>query len=228
MARGEISSRAAAAAAVLLAGSIEGTAPRPGQTPQAEQLNPSVAYRVSNAPAEEQFFMGGAGIEHYDVYTNPIRTRYSEVYWINMPPVDLPKAMVEKYDGKAMVLVGHEVDVVRRDNATGTETSVPCYESYNHHFTASLRSKHVELVGTPESDVSVQHRHHTNGTHIFRYQLKAGHESQLLAGIPTSTETQNPNNGNEHRQSYHMLPEGLVKPIQSPTQFDFTPMQIVK
>ena len=90
-------SRAAAAAAVLLAGSIEGTAPRPGQTPQAEQLNPSVAYRVSNAPkSEEQFFMGGAGQEHFDVYTPPIRTRYSEVYWTSMAPVPLPPAIVAK------------------------------------------------------------------------------------------------------------------------------------
>ena len=61
-----------------------------------------------------------------------------------------------------MVLVGHEVDVIRRDNTTGEERSVPCYESYNHHFTASMRSKHVDLVATPETDLSVQHQHHTN------------------------------------------------------------------
>ena len=87
-------SRAAVAAAVLLAGSIDGTAPRPGQTPQSEQLNPHVAYRLSNARAGEQFFMGGEGQEHFDVYTPPIRTRYSEVYWTSMAPVPLPPAVV--------------------------------------------------------------------------------------------------------------------------------------
>ena len=211
--------RIAAALSLAALAPTTTTVPRPGQTPQSKQMNPHVAYRVSNAAVDAQFFMGGEGIEYYDVYTPPIRTKYSEVYWTAMAPVDLPTRLVQRYDGKAMVLVGHEVDVIRRDNATGEERSVPCYESYNHHFVASLRSKHVELVGTPEPDVSVRHRHHTNGTHIFQYQLKAGHEATILAGIPTSTETQNPNNGNEHRQSYHMLPQQLVKPIQSPTQF---------
>eukprot|EP01043_Picozoa_sp_COSAG02_P083967 COSAG02_NODE_21881_length_771_cov_1.747024_1_plen_189_part_00 len=61
------------------------TPPRPGQMPQHEQMNPQVAYRVSNALEEgTQFYMGGEGIEYFDVYTHPIRTKYSEVYWINV------------------------------------------------------------------------------------------------------------------------------------------------
>lgn len=90
-----------------------------------------------------------------------------------------------------------------------------------------MRSKHVELVATPETNMAVLHSSHTNGTHKLTYRLRPGvRAEELLPGIPTSTTTQNPNNGNEHRQSYHQLPENFVAPIQSPTQFDFTPMQI--
>eukprot|EP01047_Picozoa_sp_COSAG01_P001690 COSAG01_NODE_40_length_32708_cov_25.641234_5_plen_866_part_00 len=209
---------------LLLLGGARAPAPRDGQTPQREQLNPGVVYRVANT--EGQFYMGGEGQEYFDVYTPPIRTRYSEVYWTTMPPVPLPVEMVRKYDGRVMALTGHEVNVIRR-HGNGSETDVPCYDSYNHHFVASLRSKHVELVATPEHDASVLHHTHTDGQgNKLQYRLRGGLAEQILQGVPTSTETQNPNNGNEHRQSYHQLPQGLVKLIQSPSAFDFTPMQI--
>ena len=145
-----------------------------GITPQHEQLNPEVVYRVANAvDAQQQFFMGGAGQEHLDLLTPPIRTRYSEVYWSLMPPIALPADLVKRYDGKVMAITGHEVNVVRKDNATGKEVSVPCYESYNHHFTASLRSKHVELVSSGRIvSRGLLHNHHTNGTHVFSYRRK--------------------------------------------------------
>ena len=56
-----------------------------------------------------------------------------------------------------------QVNVVRRSNATGAESNVPCYESYNHHFTASIASKHVELTAQPVADLGMLHSSHTDG-----------------------------------------------------------------
>ena len=65
----------------------------------------------------------------------------AEVYWTRMPPVDLPADIVTRYNSSVMVITGHEVNVVRR-GANKSDTDVPCYESYNHHFTGSIASKH--------------------------------------------------------------------------------------
>lgn len=35
--------------------------------------------------------------------------------------------------GKLINFVGYEFDIVRVDNATGKESSVPAWEHYNHH-----------------------------------------------------------------------------------------------
>ena len=78
----------------------------------------------------------------------------------------LPPAIVAKFDGKVMVLTGHEVDVVRR-GANGTETSVPCYESYNHHYVSYIKGKGADVVALPES-ASAPQTGHGDGLHLWR------------------------------------------------------------
>ena len=43
---------------------------------------------------------------------------------------------------------GYEVNIVRTA-ADGTQTPVPCYEQYNHHFSAFMYGKAVELNMAP-------------------------------------------------------------------------------
>ena len=46
---------------------------RPGQTPQSQQLNPTVQYRVANSlDSTAQFYMGGAGQEYFEVHNSPV------------------------------------------------------------------------------------------------------------------------------------------------------------
>ena len=66
--------------------------------------------------------------EFIEVFSRPIRTTYSEVFWAQQDPIPLPKEFVEKFDGQTVAFTGYEVDVVRKDSATGTWRSVPCYE----------------------------------------------------------------------------------------------------
>jgi hypothetical protein len=58
--------------------------------------------------------------------------------------VDLPTDVVARFDGKAMAITGHEVDVVRVDNATGNVSSVPCGSTSCH--TAQRRPRPDEIA----------------------------------------------------------------------------------
>lgn len=68
-------------------------------------------------------------VESFDVYSPLISQLYSQVFWKGLPPVDLPKEIVEKYKGKGMAVVGFEMDQVRRVN--GKDVSVPINAVYN-------------------------------------------------------------------------------------------------
>merc|ERR1719440_2674853 len=48
------------------------------------------------------------GVEYFDIYSPPIRSLYSQVFWKSLPPVSLPADVVAKFDGKAMAVVGFE------------------------------------------------------------------------------------------------------------------------
>merc|ERR1711871_357467 len=74
------------------------------------------------------------GVEYYDVYSPPITTLYSQVWWKPLAPAPLPDDLVKKYAGKAMAIVGWEIDQVQR-TPTG-DISVPISASYNHHYTS--------------------------------------------------------------------------------------------
>mmetsp|Transcript_129827 Transcript_129827/g.277119 ORF Transcript_129827/g.277119 Transcript_129827/m.277119 type:complete len:521 (-) Transcript_129827:100-1662(-) len=179
----------------------------------AQHMNQDVAYLVANArPGHEEEARGFFG-EWFEVYSPPIRSRYSEVVWRVLPSVPLPASIVSRYNGStAMAVTGYEVDVVRRTEQG--ERSVPCTESYNHHYTNVLVSSAARVL-EPAA-----------GSHL-------GHSPPAIAalaldeatGLPL-TQAFNEHNGNEHRQSYHGYPEGYVQPIYRPASMVFNPMQI--
>ena len=42
------------------------------------------------------------GVESFEVYSPPMTTLYSQVWWTGLPPVDLPKDIVERFEGKGI------------------------------------------------------------------------------------------------------------------------------
>jgi hypothetical protein len=63
-----------------------------------------------------------------------MKMKYSQVLWTTLPPVKLPADIIARYANSSMAVTGFEVDVLRKNNGTGTTESVPAYESYNHHY----------------------------------------------------------------------------------------------
>ena len=67
------------------------------------------------------------------VYSPPISTKYSEVYWTMMDPVPMDKDLVARFQGKTMAIVGYETDQVIVTEGQ-PDVSVPITHAYNHHF----------------------------------------------------------------------------------------------
>ena len=53
----------------------------------------------------KQFKDYPGGVEYYDVYSPPMETLYSQLYYQPLEPVDLPKEMVDKYAGKGKICI---------------------------------------------------------------------------------------------------------------------------
>ena len=78
------------------------------------------------------------GVEFFDVYSPVIRTRYSQVYWTMMSPVQLPADIVARFANKTMAITGHEADQVMKGAGPGGEdVSVPITWAYNRTCTSS-------------------------------------------------------------------------------------------
>ena len=80
------------------------------------------------------------------VYSPPISTKYSEVYWTMMDPVELDKDLVARFQGKTMAIVGYETDQVIVTEGQ-PDVSVPITHAYNHHFEVPRCYLVVNLVG---------------------------------------------------------------------------------
>jgi len=175
-------------------------------------MNQDVDYLIGNAlpgyESKSRDFIG----EYFEVYSLPIRTKYSEVFWHSMRPLPLPDPIIERFNGSTgLAVTGYEVDVVRQTSAG--DVSVPCTESYNHHYTMQIVSSEAEILGEGE-DMG-------HGPGLMFGHRRGGSVTQ----IPL-VQNFNEHNGNEHRQSYHGFPIGFVQPIHKPNRFIFTPMQI--
>ena len=76
----------------------------------ANMNNGGVPYTISNPPGSTAGWHGHAGkystsfedniegkVEHFDVY-GEVHTRYSQVYWTRNTPIDLPPALVKRFE----------------------------------------------------------------------------------------------------------------------------------
>ena len=78
--------------------------------------DPEVAKRTKELfPKNFRDYPGG--VEYFDVYSPTISSLYSQVFWKALDPSPLPEDVVKEYDGKAMAIVGFEVDQGREEAA---------------------------------------------------------------------------------------------------------------
>jgi len=160
--------------------------------------------------------------EYFDVYSNPIRTRYAEVHWTSHGNLPLPEAIVERFRNKTMAIVGYEVDQVYQ--TPDGEEPVPITSAYNHHYGVWIFSPHATMV----------HRH-AHGSHRLQGCGSVGGRfwdavtdrdaPHIDGGIP-HTQFFSEGNGGEMRRSYHGYPKGYAQLMWSPTKWSVTPMQV--
>lgn len=167
------------------------------------------------------------GVEYYDVYSPPITTLYSQVWWAPLDPTPLPDEMVKKYAGKGMAIVGWEIDQVRR--TPKGDVSVPISASYNHHYTSQLvgakaRFRKVKADGpnSPLGALLLKQSGHGMVSWDQEHYLVEEVESST---IPTSQAFSSANGG-EYRKTYHGFSPGYALVIDSPSSFQLSPMQI--
>mmetsp|Transcript_145113 Transcript_145113/g.404305 ORF Transcript_145113/g.404305 Transcript_145113/m.404305 type:complete len:785 (-) Transcript_145113:188-2542(-) len=166
------------------------------------------------------------GVSSFDVYSPPIRTLYSQVFWKGLDPVPLPKSIVARFDGRGMAVVGFEVDQVRR--TPQGDVSVPMTVAYNHHFESTMVGKHgfFEKV----------HFKHPDDTRLKKLDMGHGIPSHGEMWMVRDRGTSNGTipisqdfggaNGGEVRKSFHGYAPGFVQVVDSPTHIQVTPMQI--
>jgi hypothetical protein len=191
-----------------------------GPRQQQQQQNP-IAYTLANTVGSKGTTFGFQPTsEHFTLLSPPITSRYAGVVWRVLEPVALPEDIVTRYNNSAMAITGFEVDVVRVD-ASGKETAVPNYQSYNHHYVSTIHGAGVRL---PEGVVGTSNlRHHH---HLYVRTGAAGAAISAADEVTPHVQAFNEHNGNEARQTYHGLPQGYVQPLFSPRAWVFNPMQI--
>ena len=164
------------------------------------------------------------GVESFDVYAGPITTRYSQVWWHPLPEVRLPDALVARFAGKAMAIVGYEVDQVRRtSNTSAGDVSVPISCSYNHHHDAYFTGagSAMQKVRYDPADPSVGPMERRDPDFLW----KPVEHTPSPNGLPTSAHLA-AGNGGEYRKSYHGFAAPVAYVIESPVSYHVSPMQI--
>lgn len=172
-------------------------------------------------------------VEYFEVYSPPITQLYSQVFWKGLPPVPLPADIIKKYSGKGMAVVGFEMDQVRQ--TPEGDVSVPITLAYNHHFESTMGGRkssfeHVQFTGEhdPRLLALLKEREergmggHGLASHEEHWML---HDLAPNNPLPTSTSF-GAANGGEYRKSFHGYAPGFAQLIDSPTNFQITPMQI--
>jgi len=176
-------------------------------------------------PSHFKDYPGGA--EYFDIYSPKITSLYSQVFWTQLAPVDLPADIVQRYAGRGMAVVGYEVDQVRR--TPEGDVSVPISISYNHHFEAGMsgaKSKFEKIQFNGPHDPRIAEMEKENGHGL------PSHEHHTIIknlapdnALPTS-QSFGCGNGGEYRKTFHGYAPGYVQVIESPEKFMLTPMQI--
>merc|ERR1712038_276763 len=139
-----------------------------------------------------------------------------------MAEVKLPQNIIDRFDDKAMAIVGFD-QVMKTSQG---DVSVPINVAYNHHFESEMVGKHakIEKITNP------------NDPRIRDY-YGHGRPDPNVAYIIHDTRDSNDNdisvsqafgagNGGEYRKSFHGYAPGYAQVIESPTSIYITPMQI--
>ena len=141
------------------------------------------------------------GVEYFEVYLGPITSLYSQVWWKTVPPVSLPKELIDRFDGKGMAIVGYETDAVRKSPLG--DISVPINMAYNHHHDVYLTGKHsrMETVAYDPHDLTIPLMARADPNHLT---IPVETSASPLS-LPTSLHLAD-GNGGEYRKSYHGFP----------------------
>eukprot|EP00462_Mataza_sp_D1_P020249 CAMPEP_0175139606 /NCGR_PEP_ID=MMETSP0087-20121206/11003_1 /TAXON_ID=136419 /ORGANISM="Unknown Unknown, Strain D1" /LENGTH=748 /DNA_ID=CAMNT_0016422649 /DNA_START=31 /DNA_END=2277 /DNA_ORIENTATION=- len=181
------------------------------------------AKNTSAFPTNYRDYPGG--VEYFDVYSPPISTLYSQVFWTRLPDVDLPAEIVKRFDGKGMAVVGFELDQVRI-GPNGEDIPVPINVAYNHHFESTMLGKNswVEKIKVqgPSDPRIPPNMGHGRPDPEFAYVV---HQQKSDSGLSAS-QNFGAANGGEVRKSFHGWAPGQAKVIESPQKLSITPMQI--
>lgn len=169
------------------------------------------------------------GVEFFEVYAGPVTSTYSEVFWTALPNVPLPPALVKRFEGGAIAVVGFELDQVRRldMNDSTKDVSLPINVAYNHHYGIQLlgAGSRMGLEAIPEYDPTDTSRivHHPSPIPGYR-EVPIEHTPDAN-GLPTSM-VFGYSNGGEFRKTYHGLAPPFAQLVASPQEIKMTPMQI--
>ncbi|EOD20873.1 hypothetical protein EMIHUDRAFT_469884, partial [Emiliania huxleyi CCMP1516] len=220
----------------LTLGSVAAGTPMQGFAPS-HQDNMNGEYPLSKTPGGKashikRFADYPGGVESFEVYSPPMTTLYSQVWWSPLPPVDLPADIVRRYNGTAMALVGWEVDQVRR-TSEGVEKSVPMSASYNHHWDswligAEARVRKVSLSGPDDpAAADLAGRRSGCGAELpwDQPQYVVEGPEWSVRGHPTHAALTS-GNGGEFRKTLHGFAPGYALVVDSPAQLQITPMNI--
>jgi|EP00945_MAST-04E_sp_MAST-4E-sp1_P004816 hypothetical protein len=190
--------------------------------------NYSIANPTGKTPSSMSFYG-----EYFEVLGPESTSKYGEVTW-HSQPVDLPKGIVSRFDGKVMAVTGMEVDIVRTvEGANGEpkEVSAVSYELYNHHYSGWMYGKHASPSKQTGSD---------DNPFASDGSGNGGKGKPMAHGMPLPVwevekdgDTDFPDiqafsegNGNEHRGSYKGYAKGFAQLIKSPTVWANNPMII--
>ena len=196
--------------------------------PGGEVTNMNGDYLLSNSHPNGKWdssYSKFSEVEYMDVYSPVISSKYSEVFWTMMDPVPLDQAVVDRFKGKVMAVVGYETDQVMRTE--DGDVSVPITHAYNHHYCAYMSGSLSEMKQVTGDLGDGGHGMWNHGAHGGWQTVKREDLGDMSAdsGIPTS-QFYSEGNGGEFRKSYHGYPQGYAQLIESPTTFHIQPMQI--
>ena len=184
-------------------------------------------YLLANSQTHVSHATFAGGSEYFDVYSPPITTLYSQVYWTLLPSVALPPAIVARFANKSMAITGWEADqVLKGEGPNGTDLSVPITWSYDHHHCGHINGKAAKLVRiTPEdprwADEVGEYGHEGAAGEAW-IAVQTG---PTATGTPATARLTN-GNGGEYRKSFHGFAKGYAQLVDSPETFDLQVMQI--
>ena len=161
------------------------------------------------------------GVKSFDVYMGPISHLYGQVWWKELPEQPIPADIVARLKGKAIAIVGYEVDQVRKTQEG--DVSVPINMAYNHHHDATVlgSGSRMEKVPYDATDPAVGPMYRQNP----HYMHKAVEHTPSASGLPTSAHIA-AGNGGEYRKSYHGFASPVAYVVESPEKVFVLPMQI--